>query len=171
MNTIEFKIPEIGENIHSGTVTRIAVSQGQTVNKGQDLLELETDKATVPIPSPVDGKVEEILIKEGAQIKVGQVVMKIATEVPLAKEPQPSPKEEKTKMAAPASLTKTDAKAQQAPTASSQPVHPSSGPINLVVVGGGPGGYAAAFLAADLGMNVTLVDKEKNPGGVCLFRG
>jgi len=43
--------------------------------------------------------------------------------------------------------------------------------INLIVIGGGPGGYAAAFLAADMGMNVTLVDLEKNPGGVCLFRG
>lgn len=42
---------------------------------------------------------------------------------------------------------------------------------NLIVIGGGPGGYAAAFLAADLGMNVTLVDLEKNPGGVCLYRG
>ena len=41
----------------------------------------------------------------------------------------------------------------------------------LVVVGGGPGGYAAAFLAADLGMDVTLIDKAKNPGGVCLYRG
>ncbi|PJA97086.1 MAG: dihydrolipoyl dehydrogenase, partial [Ignavibacteriales bacterium CG_4_9_14_3_um_filter_34_10] len=41
----------------------------------------------------------------------------------------------------------------------------------LVVIGGGPGGYAAAFLAADLGMQVTLVDMEKNPGGVCLYRG
>ena len=43
--------------------------------------------------------------------------------------------------------------------------------INLVVIGGGPGGYAAAFLAADLGMNVTLIDLEKNPGGVCLYTG
>ena len=43
--------------------------------------------------------------------------------------------------------------------------------INLTVIGAGPGGYAAAFLAADLGMNVTLIDKEKNPGGVCLYRG
>ena len=43
--------------------------------------------------------------------------------------------------------------------------------INLIVIGGGPGGYAAAFLAADMGMNVTLVDLEKNPGGVCLYRG
>ena len=41
----------------------------------------------------------------------------------------------------------------------------------VTVIGGGPGGYAAAFLAADLGMNVTLIDKEKNPGGVCLYRG
>ncbi len=43
--------------------------------------------------------------------------------------------------------------------------------INIAVIGAGPGGYAAAFLAADLGMNVTLIDKEKNPGGVCLYRG
>jgi dihydrolipoamide dehydrogenase len=43
--------------------------------------------------------------------------------------------------------------------------------IKLAVIGAGPGGYAAAFLAADLGMNVTLIDKEKNPGGVCLYRG
>ncbi len=43
--------------------------------------------------------------------------------------------------------------------------------LNLIVIGGGPGGYAAAFLAADMGMNVTLADLEKNPGGVCLYRG
>ena len=43
--------------------------------------------------------------------------------------------------------------------------------INIVIIGAGPGGYAAAFLAADLGMNVTLIDKEENPGGVCLYRG
>jgi len=43
--------------------------------------------------------------------------------------------------------------------------------INIAIIGAGPGGYAAAFLAADLGMNVTLIDKEKNPGGVCLYRG
>ncbi len=43
--------------------------------------------------------------------------------------------------------------------------------IKIAVIGAGPGGYAAAFLAADLGMDVTLIDKEKNPGGVCLYRG
>src|SRR5574344_884096 len=48
---------------------------------------------------------------------------------------------------------------------------PPVGERGLVVIGGGPGGYAAAFYAADLGMNVTLVDLEKNPGGVCLYRG
>jgi len=46
-----------------------------------------------------------------------------------------------------------------------------SNKINLIVIGAGPGGYAAAFLASDLGMNVTVVDMEKNPGGVCLYRG
>src|SRR5579885_2030814 len=48
---------------------------------------------------------------------------------------------------------------------------PETSNLRVAVVGGGPGGYAAAFLAADLGMKVTLIDQEKNPGGVCLYRG
>ena len=51
------------------------------------------------------------------------------------------------------------------------PATPAGNPINLAIIGGGPGGYAAAFLANDLGMKVTLIDLEKNPGGVCLYRG
>src|SRR5437867_12042903 len=48
---------------------------------------------------------------------------------------------------------------------------PNNSNLNIAVIGGGPGGYAAAFLAADLGMKVTLIDREQNPGGVCLYRG
>jgi pyruvate dehydrogenase E2 component (dihydrolipoamide acetyltransferase) len=74
----EFKIPEVGENIHSGNVVNIFVSVGDTVRKDQDLLELETEKASLPVPSPVAGEVKEILINVGDDVKIGQTVMKIA---------------------------------------------------------------------------------------------
>ncbi len=73
----EFKIPEVGENITSGTAVKIAVTVGQIIKKDQVLLELETDKATIEVPSSVAGVIKEILIKEGAKVNVGQVVMKI----------------------------------------------------------------------------------------------
>ncbi len=74
---LEFKIPEVGENITKGTVVGILVSVGDAVKKDQDLVELETDKASIPIPSPTDGTIKEILIKQGQDVKIGQVVMKI----------------------------------------------------------------------------------------------
>jgi len=73
----QFKIPEVGENIESGNVVSIAVSVGDMVKKNQDLLELETEKASLPVPSPCDGMIKEILIKAGDDVKVGQVVMTI----------------------------------------------------------------------------------------------
>jgi len=74
---LEFKIPEVGENITSGNVVSISVSVGDTVAKDQDLFELETEKASVGIPSPCDGVIKEILIKEGDEVNIGQVVMTI----------------------------------------------------------------------------------------------
>lgn len=74
---LEFKIPEVGENITSGNVVSIAVSVGDTVTKDQDLFELETEKASVGVPSPCDGIIKEILIKEGDEVNIGQVAMNI----------------------------------------------------------------------------------------------
>lgn len=73
----EFKIPEVGENIVSGNVVNIFVSAGDTVAKDQDLLELETEKASLPVPSPVAGEIKEILVKVGDEVKIGQVAMRI----------------------------------------------------------------------------------------------
>ncbi len=73
----EFKLPSLGENIKSGNVVKINVSIGQTIQKDQPLIELETDKATVEVPSPMDGVIQEILIKEGQDVKIGQVILKI----------------------------------------------------------------------------------------------
>ncbi len=73
----ELKLPALGENIASGTVTKIMVKLGELVKKDQMILELETDKAVLEVPSPLNGVVTEILAKPGQAVKVGQVVMKI----------------------------------------------------------------------------------------------
>lgn len=83
----EFKIPEVGENIESGNVVSIFVSIGDPVKKDQDLLELETEKASLPIPSPCEGVIKEILVKEGDDVKIGQVVMRIVDESSPTTEP------------------------------------------------------------------------------------
>lgn len=73
----EFKLPELGENIAAGDVVRILVAPGDTVAKDQAVLELETDKATIEVPSSVSGTVKEIRIKQGDKVKVGQVVLTV----------------------------------------------------------------------------------------------
>lgn len=77
---LNFKIPELGENIESGSVSNVLVSVGDSVTIDQGLLELETDKAVAEVPSDVDGIIKEISVKEGDQVKVGQIVMKIESE-------------------------------------------------------------------------------------------
>ena len=71
---IEFKLPALGENIEQGDLVRLMIAPGATVSEGQAVMELETDKAVVEVPSSVSGTVKEILVKEGDKIKVGQVV-------------------------------------------------------------------------------------------------
>jgi pyruvate dehydrogenase E2 component (dihydrolipoamide acetyltransferase) len=70
----EFKLPELGENIHQGDLVRLMISPGATVTEGQAVMELETDKAVVEVPSSVSGVVKDVLVSAGEQIKVGQVV-------------------------------------------------------------------------------------------------
>ncbi len=74
---IEFKLPELGENIEQGDLVRLMVAPGATVNEGQSVMELETDKAVVEVPSSVSGTVQEIRVKEGDKIKVGQVIFTV----------------------------------------------------------------------------------------------
>ena len=74
---IEFKLPELGENIEQGDLVRLMVAPGATVSTGQSVMELETDKAVVEVPSSVSGTVQEIRVKEGDKIKVGQVIFTV----------------------------------------------------------------------------------------------
>ena len=70
----EFKLPELGENIDQGDLVRLMISPGSKVSEGQPVMELETDKAVVEVPSSVSGTVKEIQVKEGQKVKVGQVI-------------------------------------------------------------------------------------------------
>jgi pyruvate dehydrogenase E2 component (dihydrolipoamide acetyltransferase) len=94
----QIKLPNLGENVESGDVLSILVREGDTVKADQDLLELETDKATMPIPSPQAGKITKVLVREGETVNVGAPIMEIeaadGAEVSAAKKPE-APKAEK----------------------------------------------------------------------------
>ena len=76
--SVEFKLPSLGENIESGDVVAVLVEAGQTIKVDQPVLELETDKATVEVPSDVDGTIEKVLVSAGDTVAVGQAVLAVA---------------------------------------------------------------------------------------------
>src|ERR671921_647980 len=91
----DFTLPELGENIAYGDVVRVLVSPGDSVSKDQAVLELETDKATIEVPSSVAGTVKDVRVKQGERIKVGQVVLTLddgaAAAAPKAAAASPEP--------------------------------------------------------------------------------
>jgi pyruvate dehydrogenase E2 component (dihydrolipoamide acetyltransferase) len=101
---VEFKVPDLGENIESADVINVLVKVGDEISKDQGIIEIETDKATVEVPSSVEGKIVEVNVKTGNKVKVGDVLIKVETtvEAPSEKkkpvgEKDESPKEEKQK--------------------------------------------------------------------------
>ncbi|MDZ7626700.1 MAG: 2-oxo acid dehydrogenase subunit E2 [Ignavibacteriaceae bacterium] len=101
---VEFKVPDLGENIESADVINVLVKNGDTISKDQGVIEIETDKATVEVPSSVEGKIVEVNVKTGDKVKVGDVLIKVETTVEApsekkkpARENDESPKDEKQK--------------------------------------------------------------------------
>ncbi len=161
--TIEIKVPDIG-NFKEVAVIDIAVKAGETVEKEQCLITLETDKATMDVPSPSAGVVKIIKIKLGDKVAEGSVILTL----------------ESSEAAAPAAVASKPAPQAAAPVAPPAAPAPSAatasfkkGDIHaeVVVLGAGPGGYTAAFRAADLGKQVVLIEKQASLGGVCLNVG
>lgn len=91
---IEFRLPELGENIDSGDLIRILVSEGDRIEKDQAVLELETDKATIEVPSPVSGVVKQIHVQEGTKIKVGQLILTVENGAGAKAEEKPEAREQ-----------------------------------------------------------------------------
>ncbi|HEX6821176.1 MAG TPA: dihydrolipoyllysine-residue acetyltransferase [Candidatus Sulfotelmatobacter sp.] len=137
---IEFKLPELGENIEQGDLVRLMVAPGATVNTGQSVMELETDKAVVEVPSSVTGTVQEIRVKEGDKIKVGQVIFTVdgaeakAAAAPATAAPAAKPSEENPP---PAPARKETTPEQKAPAAAppSEAATSGSGEFKLPELG------------------------------------
>ena len=144
---VEFKLPELGENIEEGDLVRLMIAPGATVAPGQSVMEIETDKAVVEVPSSVSGTVQEIRVKEGEKIKVGQVIFTVDGAEAKA------PTEPATRAAAAASTTVSQDPPQVAPRAPS-PAPPAAAPA--VTRATSPG--AGEFRLPELGENISEGD-------------
>ena len=167
MATIEIKVPDIGD-FAEVTVIELLVKPGDSIKAEQSLITVESDKASMEIPSSHAGVVKELKIKLGDKVKEGSLVLLLeSSEAGVAAAPAAAPA---APAPAPAAAVAAPAVAAPAPTASSY-----AGSVDLecdlLVLGAGPGGYSAAFRAADLGLKVVLVERYASLGGVCLNVG
>jgi len=178
--TIDIKIPDIGD-FDNVPVIEVLIAAGDSVDKDQSLVTLESDKATMEIPSPHSGEIKSVDVKEGDNVSIGQVIGTMVVEESAGEteqdDSQDSEKETEQDDSQDESQDKSAAASQQTTTASQpQTRAEAKAPegdfdTELLVLGAGPGGYTAAFRAADLGMDVTLVERYESLGGVCLNVG
>ncbi|GAB3760375.1 dihydrolipoyl dehydrogenase [Ramlibacter monticola] len=164
MSLTEVKVPDIGD-FKDVAVIELLVKPGDTVKVEQSLVTVESDKASMEIPSSHAGVVKDLKIKVGDKVSEGSVLLTLETTGAAA--PAPAPK------AAPAAAA--PAPAASAPAPAPAPAGSYGGGVDLecemLVLGAGPGGYSAAFRSADLGMKTVLVERYATLGGVCLNVG
>jgi dihydrolipoamide dehydrogenase len=171
--TIEIKVPDIGD-FKDVEVIEVLVKAGDAIAKEQSLITVESDKASMEIPSSAAGTVKEMRIKVGDKVNQGSTILLLEAGAD-EKAPAPAPSTQRAATPAAASAP-APAAASAAPSAAAAPT-PSkfSGSADLecevLVLGAGPGGYSAAFRAADLGKKVVLVERYPSLGGVCLNVG
>ena len=161
MSAIEVKVPDIGD-FKDVAVIEVLVKPGDAVAKEQSLVTLESDKATMEIPSPEAGTVKAIAVKLGDKVSEGSTLLALEIAGPAA-----APAES---AAAPPPVAAAPA-AAPAPAPASAAVAGADLECDLLVLGAGPGGYSAAFRAADLGLRTVLVERYSTLGGVCLNVG
>jgi dihydrolipoamide dehydrogenase len=182
MSTVEVKVPNIGD-FKEVEIIELMVKAGDTIKVDQSLVTVESDKASMEIPSTHAGVVKELKVKVGDKVGEGSLLLML-DESGEASTSAPTPAAVPEKAAATASSTATPTESQ-APAKPEAPKAVGSGPApgfgtftgkadiecDMMVLGAGPGGYSAAFRAADLGMNTVLVEKYASLGGVCLNVG
>ncbi len=162
----EVKVPDIGD-FKDVAIIELLVKAGDTVKVDQSLLTVESDKASMEIPSTHAGVVKELKVSLGDKVNQGTTILVLDSEAAAAPAPAPA-------ASAPAASAPAPAPAVAAPAAP-LPAGSYSGAADIeadvLVLGGGPGGYSAAFRAADLGLKVVLVERYATLGGVCLNVG
>ena len=162
-NVIEVKVPDIGD-FKDVEVIEVLVKPGDAVQKEQSLITLESDKATMEIPSPEAGVVRSLAVKLGDKLSQGSVILQM--EAGGATQAQ-APKAQAAPAAAAAPRPAAPAPAPKAASYAGA----SDLECEMLVLGSGPGGYSAAFRAADLGLKTVLVERYPALGGVCLNVG
>ena len=184
MSRIELTVPDIG-NFTDVEIVDVLVKTGDVVEVDTPLVTLETDKASMDVPSTAAGTVAEVLVKRGAKVSKGSVLARLDTAAAAAQPPAAAQPAAAAPAAAPAARTSQPAGPAarvEAPGDTVRMPSPAGGPADragadynsstqLLVFGSGPGGYTAAFRAADLGLKVTLVERWPELGGVCLNVG
>ncbi|MES2187600.1 MAG: dihydrolipoyl dehydrogenase [Pseudomonadota bacterium] len=174
MSLQEVKVPDIGD-FAEVAVIEVLVKVGDTIAADQSLVTVESDKASMEIPSSHAGVVKELKVKVGDKVKEGSLLLVVEAAASAAAAPAPAAP------AAPAPAAQAPAAAAPAPAASAAPAAAPAArsavsdkpdaDYDVVVIGGGPGGYSAAFRAADLGLKVAMVERYATLGGVCLNVG
>jgi len=167
-NVVEVKVPDIGD-FDAVEVIEVLVAVGDSIKAEQSLITVESDKASMEIPSSHAGVVKSLSVKVGDKVKEGSVVLQVelaansAVNAPVAAIPAPT-----SAPAAPQAVAAPHAVVAPAASAFTGKVDSK---CDLLVLGAGPGGYSAAFRAADLGLSVVLVERYSTLGGVCLNVG
>jgi dihydrolipoamide dehydrogenase len=168
----DLRVPDLGD-FHDVEIIEVHVRAGDRISIEQPLITLESDKAAMEVPATVAGRVASVAVKVGDRVSTGSVILQLEADEAAAARPSPP-------AVATAATSTTPAKAT---SVSSSPASAAAVPgaaqytgavdieTELVVLGAGPGGYTAAFRAADLGLEVTLVERWPTLGGVCLNVG
>jgi dihydrolipoamide dehydrogenase len=159
---VEILVPDIG-NFDSVDVIEVLVAVGDTIAKEDSLITVESDKASMDIPSSHAGVVKELKVAVGDKIAKGSLILVVESAQAATTESKPAAVE-----TAAAPVAPTTAPAAPAPAAATAN---NDVTCQVMVLGSGPGGYTAAFRAADLGLNVVLVERYPTLGGVCLNVG
>ncbi|MBJ9712058.1 dihydrolipoyl dehydrogenase [Burkholderia gladioli] len=170
MSLIEVKVPDIGD-FKEIPVIEVLVKAGDTVEKEQSLVTLESDKATMDVPSSEAGVVKEVKVKVGDNVSEGTLIVVLEGSADAAKPAEKAPEAPAAKPAEKAA----EKPAEKAAPAAAPQAGSYSGSVDIecdmLVLGSGPGGYSAAFRAAALGMKTVLVERYPVLGGVCLNVG
>jgi len=176
--TKDIPVPDIGD-FDEVEIIEVLVSPGDTIAAEDSLITLESDKASMEIPSPEGGTVKEVKVKVGQKVKEGDTILTLEAEDAGSGEAKSdddsdddarSEATEKKESADSGKAEKEPAKQEEAPAPKSAPSDTDI-QCQVLVLGSGPGGYTAAFRAADLGLNVVLVERYDALGGVCLNVG
>jgi dihydrolipoamide dehydrogenase len=166
MSVIDLLVPDLG-NFSDVPVVDVLVRPGETIEVDAPLVTLETDKASMDVPAMAAGKITEVLVKRGDKVAKGSLIARLETGEAAA----PSPPQVESAAAAPEASGDTVRMPVPDMTAQARVEARADRTTQLVVLGSGPGGYTAAFRAADLGLKVTLIERWSSLGGVCLNVG